>query len=364
MIATQLANILGYDEAHIVIGTGLEAAEYIASHQLEIRYILLVIGERYDKVPQELDALAEQCLHGTEVVVAGTKNDIRFYRSLIDQGVLEYFTLPIDIGEVARSYSRSHRVTSSDSHRVIAFRSASAGDGSSTVALNTAYTLARDHQATTAIVDLDYQFGMVAKNLDLSPGNGSKEVFEHPDRGIDATLVNRMAVSYGGRLDVIASPNELRFYPEIKPESIREFIFVLQQQYQFVILDLPHIWMPWIASALNSAHRIELTAQLWLKSVTHASRFLYALRDMSIDTDKIDVIINRSGARFKEGITPRDFERVCQKKIEFFLPNDTRIAANAENMGKTIMEMPASKLAEAVRQIASNLYEQSAGLKR
>ncbi len=72
---------------------------------------------------------------------------------------------------------------------MISFVGASAGDGSSALSLNTAYALAKFTREPTLLVDLDYQFGMVAKSLDLASPYGIKEIFEHPDRGIDVTLV-------------------------------------------------------------------------------------------------------------------------------------------------------------------------------
>lgn len=356
-VANQLATLLGYSFANIVVGNGYDAARFVETNHLTPRYIAMFIGDRSQEVFAELDELAQYCVSGTQLVVIGKTNDIHFYRSLMERGVIEYFTEPINIEEVSRTLAGSSTVTgASTDSTAISFMSAAAGDGSSTVALNTGYCLAKECKAKTIVVDMDYQFGMVCKNLDLSSPYGIKELIEHPDRGIDTTLIERMAVKYNENLDIIAAPNDLRFMPELHPEIIRDLLIALKSKYKYVILDLPHIWSPWISAAFSNSDTILLVAQLWLKSVTHASRLLNVWRELGIDLDHVRVAINRSGAKFKEGVSARDFERVCNKQVSFYLPNDIKTVVNAENMGKTIIETGRSKLATELLTIATTLH--------
>ncbi len=71
----------------------------------------------------------------------------------------------------------------------------------------------------------------------------------------------------------------------------------------------------------------------------------------------VHIVLNRSGAKFKEGVTAKDFERVCQRKILSYLPNDIRTVVEAENQGKTIHEVGKSKLAEEVKGLAKFIQE-------
>jgi Flp pilus assembly CpaE family ATPase len=100
--------------------------------------------------------------------------------------------------------------------------------------------------------------------------------------------------------------------------------------------------------AFSQSDAVVLVAQLWLKSVTHATRQLAAWRDSGIDTSRVHVCINRSGAKFKEGVMPKDFERVCGQPVHSHFSNDIRTAAAAEQEGRTIMELKSTKLAEEI----------------
>ncbi len=348
----QLASSLGYGFANIIAGSPYQASQVIASHNYSPKFIVIDIGSRGQDVLPELDSLAEHCDVDARVVVVGETNDIGLYRALIDKGVLEYLPKPVEIDALRNTLAKSASDSGGQENPIISFIGASAGDGSSTMALNTAYSLSVKQNKPTVLVDLDYQFGMVAKNLDLATQYGIKEIFDHPDRGIDATLVERMAVAYNKNLDVIAAPSTLQLLPTVKPETIRGLLQALQQQYSYVVLDLPHFWSNWVSTALTSSHHVVLTAQLWLKSVTHSSRLLNEWGRLGIKREGVTVVINRSGSKFKEAVNARDFERVTGYNIGHYISNDIKTVVKAENQGVTIMEIGRSSLANQLEQLA------------
>lgn len=352
----QIARSLGYAHADIVVGTPRHAIATLAARPESPRYILLDIGDQGQEVLSEIDALAEQCEANTQVIVIGKTNDVRFYRELRSRGILEYFTPPAQVSDIQAAFLANAMKEGALGGKVISFMSAASGDGASTVALNTAYALATECNKSVVLVDMDYQFGMVAKNLDLTATFGMKELLEHPERGIDSTLIKRMIVPYGSsKLNIIAAPNELRDIPVLNSEMINELITTLRQEYDMVIIDLPHIWNPWIATTLSLSNHVVMVAQLWLRSVTHSARLLTAWRNSGIQSGKVFLTINRSGAKFKEAISARDFERVCALPIKYYFINDIRATVTAENQGKTILEGGSSALAKQVREFASLL---------
>ncbi len=352
--AHQVATALGYSYADIVIGSPIDAGYALSARENPPRYILLDIGSRGVDVLTDIDAMAEYCEPGTRVVVIGDINDVGFYRELRMRGVVEYFTRPAKIADVRNALFTEGLSDDGANCQVISFMSAASGDGSSTVALNTAFALATEFKKSTVIIDMDYQFGMIAKNLDLNSPFGIKELFEHPDRGVDSTLVERMAVPYGENLRVIAAPNDLRVLPQIRPELIRDLISTLRESYDFIIIDVPHVWTNWVSSALSNSNHNVMVAQLWLRSVTHSSRLLGVWRDIGLEDDQISIVINRSGAKFKEAVSTRDFERVCDKAISYSFANDIRTIVSAENQGKTILEVGNSMLSRQFKEFAGS----------
>jgi pilus assembly protein CpaE len=363
--AQSVAQVMGVAEPWILVGGPQEATQRIISQQMVPTHIVLELGTRGSELLPEIDALGEQCVSGTRVVAAGTTNDIHLYRTLLARGVLDYLPMPATAQDIARALesnstkpARTNAPSGSSSlqipaaeKRVIAMMSASSGDGASTIALNTAYAISEIFEGRTVLVDMDYQFGMVAKNINLQSQYGIRELFEHPERGVDATLIRRMVAQYQ-QLHVITAPADLRFLPNLSAQAIPELITTLKQSYDTIILDLPHVWLPWVATACQSSNHLVLVAQLWLKSVTHSARLLKAWREHQIPLEQVMLVINRSGAKFKEAIEPRDFERVCGVNIKHMVTNDIRTVVQAEGEAKTIMELPTSKLGQDIGQLA------------
>jgi pilus assembly protein CpaE len=195
---------------------------------------------------------------------------------------------------------------------------------------------------------------MVAKHLALQNQYGIRDLFDHPERGIDATLIKRMVASYD-KLHVITAPAELRYLPSVSAEAVRELISTLKQSYDTIILDLPHVWLPWVASTVQQSTQVVLVAQLWLKSVSHAARMMRAFRDMNVPIERVTSVINRSGAKFKEAIDLRDFERVTGNAVRHTLSNDIKTIVAAEAAARTVMEMDASALSHDIDRLARAL---------
>jgi pilus assembly protein CpaE len=350
----------------VVVGSPADAAQAIAEKNLSVSHIVLDIAGRQSDVLPEIDQLAQHCEAGTRVLAVGQSNDVGLYRALVARGVIDYLPMPASPADVVRLLTAAAPVAPASAiqprqnpepepiggdKRVVSFLSAASGDGASTAAVNAAYTIAELYNGKTVLIDMDYQFGMVAKHLDLQNQYGLRDLFDHPERGTDSTLIRRMVATYG-KLHVITAPAELRYLPQVSAEAIQALINTLKQNYDNVIIDLPHVWLPWVAAVVQQSTHVVLVSQLWLKSVSHAARMTRVLRELNIAVDRIVPVINRSGAKYKEAIDARDFERVCGMPIRFTLANDIRTIVNAETSARTVMEMEPSELAGDIDKLA------------
>jgi len=351
--------------AQIFVGSPAQAASQLGQQGYSPSHIVLDIGPHGQDILPQIDQLAQQCEANTVVVAVGDTNDIQLYRGLTARGVMDYLPMPAAPADIVAALRRpsaapapvaapSLPLSSSGEKRVITFLSAASGDGASTAALNTAYCLSQINHGTTILVDMDYQYGMVAKNLGLQSQYGIRDLFDHPERGIDATLIRRMVAPYGN-LHVITAPTELRYLPNVSAEAVSALVNTLKQSYDTIVLDLPHVWLPWVAASCQQSTELVLVAQLWLKSVGHAARMMRAFRDLNIPADHIHAVINRAGAKFKEAIDLKDFERVCGTSVHYMLSNDIKTIVDAEASARTVMEMDPSILSQDFTRLARGL---------
>ncbi|MEK6746365.1 MAG: AAA family ATPase [Pseudomonadota bacterium] len=363
---SSLASGLGYPDAEIVVGGVGEAVAALNVRTISPDYLIIDIADKHTNIFDDLDEIALHCEPKVQVVVIGSVNDINFYRQLRARGIAEYCARPAKIGDIRsvllQSSSTNNAKNPSVSKRgtVISCISAASGDGASTFAVNLAYCLAEEFEQSTVLIDMDYQFGLIAKSLDITAPFGIRELFDFPERGIDELLIEKMLAKHGKNLSIIASPHELRQLPAVKPELVRDMISLLRTKFNFVILDIPHIWTGWTAASLTYSDHVIMVAQLWLRSLTHSSRLLAVWQTIGLSEDSISVVINRSGAKFKEAITAHDFERITHHKIESYLSNDIKSVVLAESEGKTLFEIGHTVLLQQqIRQFTKNILARS-----
>jgi pilus assembly protein CpaE len=366
--AEAVAQIAAPAAAQIFVGLPSQAAQHLATQGFSPSHIVMDIGSHGQQILPEVDILAEQCEPDTRVIAVGDANDVQLYRGLISRGVIDYLPMPANPADLVEALRAPIRpvapsapvVTMAPSaaigaeKRVITFLSAASGDGASTAALNTAYAMSQLFNGTTVLVDMDYQFGMVAKHLSLQNQYGIRDLFDHPERGIDGMLIKRMVANYG-KLHVVTAPAELRYLPSVSAEAVRDLVNILKQNYDNIIIDLPHVWLPWVATACQQSTHLVLVAQLWLKSVSHAARMMRAFREINVPVERVHTVINRSGAKFKEAIEQKDFERVCGSPVRYTLNNDIKTIVAAEAAAQTVMEMEPSALSADIMKMARGL---------
>lgn len=363
--AAQLAARFGVVNPVTITGNISAGTNYLRNHEETPEYVYIDIGQGYPTILEELDDLAENCQINTKVIIVGSVNDLALYRQLLQRGIVEYFVKPVSITDIGNAFtgaaaSSRKQVNVTGDGKVISFMAAASGDGATTVAINTAFMLAREFNQPTVILDLDYQYGMVARNLDLISNHGLREILDQPEGTIDQSFIEKTIVKYSENLYVISAPKSLRFVPKISPGAIENLLNVLRSKFKYVIVDLPHLWVDWVANLVGEADRNIMVAQLWIKSAAHASRFLDVAQTMGITAHKTSIVINRSGSKFKEAITPSEFSTACKKKIDYYISNESKTIITAENQGKTAVEMGNSVLNKQIKEIAESIFQMSA----
>jgi pilus assembly protein CpaE len=358
-----LADAIGYPDAHVVPGGFGPAIAALQARTASPDYIIIDIGDHGRDLLPALDDFSQHCETKVRVVVIGKTADAEFYEALRERGVLEYFIAPANPEEVRKTLilgtSGAKAALAGPQGAVISCMSAASGDGASTLAMNLAACLADISRQPVVLVDMDYQFGLISKSLELVTPFGIRELFDHPERGLDQMLISKMLVEYKPNLSIIAAPSDLRLLPAIRPDAVRDLIGILRSQFAYVIIDVPHVWTSWTASTLTYSTHTIMVAQLWLRSLTHAARLLAAWHSVGIDRESVSLVINRSGAKFKEAITTQDFERICHHKINAAIHNDVKAITYAENKAKTLFETDHdSTVKHQILQLAQSLMAQ------
>lgn len=287
----------------------------------------------------ELDRLAEVCDAGTKVMAVGHTNDIALYRELLKRGVSEYMLAPADPMALIAAVSRIYDGVNADRlGQVYAFIGTRGGTGSSTIAHNVAWTLARRLKSDVVLADLDLPFGTASLDFNVDPSQGVAEAIRDVGR-LDEVLFDRLLTKCGDNLSLLSAPAELGASYDLDGGAIERLLEVAQSSVPFTILDLPHAWTSWSRSTLGAADEIVITATPDLASLRNAKNLVAALRQARPHDPPPKLVLNQVGMPKRPEIKPAEFVKAVQLEPIASIPFEASLFGAAANNGKMIAEV-------------------------
>jgi pilus assembly protein CpaE len=305
---------------------------------------------------KQLEALAEVCQPETRVIVIGHVNDVVFYRELIRQGVSEYLVAPVNqiqlIEAVASLFRNPQAATIG---RVFAFIGAKGGVGSSSIAQNCGWALARNHDASTIIADLDLPFGTAALNFNEDSAIPIAESLSQPGR-IDPLLLERLLTRLDGKLSLLGGLGGLDRDALIEPAAIEAMLTAMRVSVPFLVLDLPSTWAPWVKHALLHADQVVITATPELASLRNAKNLVELLTSARPNDPPPRLVLNEMGIPKRPEIKAADFGKTAGVAVDACIPFDPRNFGAAQSEGRMMLQSaPASKAAQAIAAFAEDM---------
>ena len=344
-------------KAHVKIQMGGATAAVEAYRTSPTPNVILIETEqRSDEILTRLDQLAEVCDAGTRVIVVGRVNDVTLYRELTKRGVSDYLIAPIGTIDVVRAICGLF--SSPDAKavgRIIAVVGAKGGVGSSTVAHNVAWAIARDLSLDSVVTDLDLAFGTAGLDYNQDPPQGIADAVFSPDR-VDTAFVDRLLSKCTDHLSLLAAPATLDRVYDFGAEAFDSILDSLRNSIPCVVLDVPHIWSGWTKRLLVSADDILVVAGPDLANLRNAKNMVDLLRTARPNDHKPYYCLNQVGVPKRPEITPADFAKALEDHPLVVIPFEPQLFGTAANNGQMIAEVSANhKSAEMFRQLAQVL---------
>lgn len=271
------------------------------------------------------------------------------------RGVLQLPTeLTALVEHIKAAVSEAHEERS-EAPKLIAITGASGGIGCTTVALNVASSLARNNpNQSVVLVDLDLLFGTVDSGLDIIPERTIMDLLKDVD-GLDLPRMKGMLMRHESGLFVLPHPAEMEETTRIEMDALRKLIGMLKVAFDTVIIDCSKSLHESDFIAFQMADLILMVAQLDLNCLRNSARLLKLFRDQGDLSEKVRVVVNRSGSHFNE-IGVKKAEEVLRCELLFQLPNDSRTCSEAMKRGQPIeVVAPRSPICKGLLEIAASL---------
>jgi pilus assembly protein CpaE len=298
--------------------------------------------------------LAGCCDEGTRVVVIGHVNDVPLYRELIRRGVSEYLVAPIEPLGFIQALSNVF-FTSAPIGRSIAVIGAKGGVGASTVAHNLAFTIGRELQMESVIVDLDLPFGTAGLDFNQDPPQGVLDAAIDPSR-VDANMIERLLSRCADHLSLMAAPSSLERVYDFSEDAFDPMADALRGTIPAIIYDVPHQWTGWVRTCLLRADEILVVASPDLANLRNAKNLIDTMAAARPRDPRPRLVLNQVGMPKRPEISALEFTRALDTPAMATIPFDPQLFGTANNNGQMIAELqPNGKAAEAFLEMAKAL---------
>jgi pilus assembly protein CpaE len=338
-----IATELGWSTDKINKG-GLRNAIQSLSVSASPQILFVDLAESGDPL-NDINALAEVCEPGTVVIAAGQVNDVRLYRDLVASGIQDYLLKPLHPDMLREAFTHAQtmlnapkHVEKSDArpHSAIAVIGARGGVGASTIATSVAWLLAEKEKRSTALLDLDVHFGTGALNLDLEPGRGLIDAIDNPSR-IDGLFIERAMVKASEKLSVLSAEAPINTPLITDGAAFYQLQEEMRAAFECTVVDLPRGMLVQHAHLITEVQIAVIVTELTLAAARDTIRLLSWMKSNAPQTT-VMVVANRLHAGGQLEINRKDFEGSIERKLDYVVTFDQKLAAQAAKLGKPLAE--------------------------
>jgi len=300
--------------------------------------------------PEELVPLRQimaDCQGRLSVIATSRDVSAQGMRELIRQGIDDFVPQPLDQHslldaiDVAKRKARQNR-SGSSAGQIITVARAKGGMGATTLAVNLALSLidpiGKEEPKRVGLLDLDLQFGDIALYLDLAPRSDLVDIVQKPTRLDTALLLSAMTEHESG-LEVLQAPIEPMPLEALRTETVGRLIDLAQQEFDYVVVDLPLALATWHEMVLDMTDKLYLVTQLNVPAIRQTKRMIDILKDEGLYSLPVSIVLNRYIKRFNEHTRIRQCSKALDHAIDHFLPEDERTVLEAVNRGVPLTEV-------------------------
>lgn len=350
-------------KAHVKVHMGglVAAVEAFRSAPTPNLIVLETFADRATLIEQ-LEALAEFCDVGTKVMVIGHENDIALFRDLTTRGISDYVVAPFVILDFIAQVSRLYNGPAADTlGRVIAVVGAKGGVGASSIAHNLAWSISRELEYQTVIVDLDLPFGTTGLDFNQDPPQGIADAVFSPDR-LDSNFVDRLLSKCSETLSILAAPATIERLYDLPENAFDATLDILRATTPCAILDVPHQWSAWTRRMLVAADEVVIVAAPDLANLRNVKTLLDAMRSARVNDRPPRVILNNVGVPRRPEISLSEFAKAIELQPIAHIPFEPKLFGTAANNGQMLAEVEGgAKIVEMLDDVGRALMGRAAG---
>jgi pilus assembly protein CpaE len=307
--------------------------------------------------PERALAVLSQLRHlvAVPVLAIGPAHDPQLILRTLRTGATDF----IEEGDLAPELAaalgrlRNDQGVSGELARTIVLLAPSGGCGSSTLAVNIATVLAKEHHKAL-LVDLKLHTGDLAALLDLKPTHTLADLCRNAEI-MDRSMFERSLVAHASGVQLLAPPRNLADVRQVTTDTIGRVLNLGRSLFPYVVVDLDHSFHEEQEQVLKQANLILLVVRLDFTCLRNTQRTIdYLTGQLGISRDRIQLVANRYGQACE--VPAAKAEEALGIKIMYFIPDDPKTVNWANNNGvPMVLESPSAKVSKSVAALAHSV---------
>jgi pilus assembly protein CpaE len=280
------------------------------------------------------------------LVALSERTDSELILRTIRAGAHDFLCKPvkeIDLraaAEKAANLKATRKEAAARSGKILSVFSSKGGNGTTTIAVNLADSLARLTGKKVAVVDLVLSHGDVAMFFNVNPSYSILDLARNAEKA-DYDFLHSLLVRHQSGVYILADPPMIEDAEQIAPQQVRDVLSALRSMFDYIVVDTPQQFDDRTLTALEMSDVLLLVSLLDLPSLKNTQRCLELFGRIGLRDERIRLVVSR--------LLPNNeipFERIegiMNTPVFCSIPNDYPTVISSINRGRLLSEIAAGK---------------------
>jgi len=354
---TIITTLKPYSQSIISLGSVDNSAEGVSAIEKNAANVVFLGVDNIQKGVNDVQFITHLCPR-VSVIACSSEKSSEWILALMRAGAVEYLLRPISQEELKQSLQKVGRylfhapAEEEPKGKLIAVYNPIGGMGTTTVAVNLAAALATVG-TKVALVDMNLDAGDVNTFLNVDPTYTLGSVTANIER-LDSNFLMSVMTRHSSGPFVLTEPREVDEAMSITPEQVHRIIKFLKGIFDYVVVDCVGQLAGCNMAIFSNCHRILFTTTLNLQSLKNTKRYLTAMEQKGIGSERVRLVINRYLP--KSDIQIKDAEKVLSKTVYKTIPNEYENVVDSINKGMPVVTLlPRSLVSRAIIGLAEQV---------
>lgn len=321
----------------------------------------VLILDLYPNIDHALK-VAEKITHSfPQITLFVTSTDARpeIIIQAMRSGAREFLSKPIDKDEFTQAVQNvirmQHRKMAGEDSggKIITIFGMKGGVGATTIATNTAVTLAKHTNKSVILLDLNLQLGNAALFLNVQTKYSIVDIANNLEE-LDPQLLKEVLPKHSSGVHVLTGPLRIEEAESVTGNQFDQILSILKTNFDYVIIDGNKVIDELTLKAFDESESILMVLTVDLPAIYNARRCLEVFQRMGYEKKKVSLIVNRYNA--SNATELEELEKSIKYSVFWKIPNqDYATVISSVNQGIPISSMtPRSKMSQSFRGLAEH----------